>query len=51
MVDIWLAPLLAVLGLSLGGLFLLVRMMGGTGVRTDGKILCDRPGVDEDMPP
>jgi hypothetical protein len=51
MLHIWLIPALAVLILLLSGLYLLIRFKGGSGVRTEGKTMLDKPGEDQDLPP
>jgi flagellar biogenesis protein FliO len=45
----WLLPLLAILALLLLGFYLIVRFRGGSGVRTEGRTMVDKP--DEDEPP
>jgi hypothetical protein len=51
MLHVWLIPLLVIFLVVLAGFYLLIRSQGGTGVRTDGKTVVDKPGVEEDMPP
>ena len=52
MLHIWLIPALVVLLVILGGFYLLVVAHGGSGVRTDGKTVADRPaGDEEELPP
>jgi hypothetical protein len=50
MLDVWLIPALVVLGLVLGIFFLVIRSKGGSGVRTQGRTVVDKP-VEEDNPP
>lgn len=49
MLHWWLLPLLVALSLALVIFYVLVRFTGGTGVRTEGRTLVDKPG-DEDSP-
>jgi hypothetical protein len=43
MLHVWLIPALAVLVLAIWGFYLLIRNKGGSGVRTDGKTMVDKP--------
>jgi hypothetical protein len=49
MLDYWLIPALLVLMAVLWALYLLIKHKGGTGVRTDGRTLVDKP--DDENPP
>lgn len=51
MLHVWLIPVLVVFALILISFYLVVKLRGGTGVRTDGRTLMDRPEPEEDMPP
>jgi hypothetical protein len=52
MLHIWLIPALAIFALILFGLYLLVRAQGGSGARTTGRTVVDKPGPpEEDLPP
>lgn len=51
MLHVWLIPALVILALVLLGFYLLVKFRGGTGVRTEGRTLMDKPEPEEDMPP
>jgi hypothetical protein len=44
----WLIPALVILAVCLSAFYLIVRFTGGTGVRTEGRTLVDKPGEDED---
>jgi len=50
MLHFWLIPALIVLVLIVALLYLAVRAKGGSGVRTEGRIVHDRP-TEEDNPP
>ena len=50
MLHVWLLPLLAILALVLLGFYLIVRFRGGSGIRTEGRTVVDKPD-DEDQPP
>lgn len=43
MLHIWLIPALVLLFLVLVGFYLLIKFRGGSGVRTDGRTLLDKP--------
>jgi uncharacterized membrane-anchored protein YhcB (DUF1043 family) len=43
----WLIPALAILVAGIGVLYLAVRLTGGSGVRTDGRTVVDKPVDDE----
>ncbi len=49
MLHVWLIPLIAVVAVILAGFYLVVLLRGGTGVRTEGRTLVDKPD-DEDIP-
>lgn len=51
MLHVWLIPALVIVGLILLGFYLVVKLTGGTGVRTDGRALMDKPEAEHDMPP
>jgi hypothetical protein len=44
----WLIPALAILVVGIGVLYLAVKLTGGSGVRTDGRTVVDKPIEDED---
>lgn len=50
MLHVWLIPALAILILILVGFYLMLKFRGGTGVRTDGRAVVDKPD-DDDLPP
>ncbi len=51
MLHIWLIPVLVVLAVALCVFYLLMKYRGGTGVRTEGKTILDRPEDEQDLPP
>jgi len=51
MLHVWLIPALLVLAIVLVAFYLVVKIRGGSGVRTEGRTLMDRPEPEEDMPP
>ncbi len=51
MLHVWLIPVLAVLALILRGFYLAMKFSGGSGVRTEGKTVVDKPSHEEDLPP
>lgn len=51
MLHVWLIPALAIFLAVLCGFYVLIRAKGGTGVRTDGKTVVDKPVEEEDLPP
>lgn len=51
MLHVWLIPALVILGIILLVFYLVVKLKGGSGVRTDGRTLMDKPEPEEDMPP
>jgi hypothetical protein len=51
MLHLWLIPALIVLAAITLGFYLVIGRQGGTGARTEGKTLVDKPGHEEDLPP
>ncbi|HSU56660.1 MAG TPA: hypothetical protein VLT36_21550 [Candidatus Dormibacteraeota bacterium] len=51
MLHIWLIPALIVLAIVLGGFYLVIKGSGGSGVRTSGRTVVDKPFEDENPPP
>ena len=51
MLHVWLIPALVVLALIILSFYVVVKVSGGTGVRTEGRTLMDKPEPEEDMPP
>ncbi len=51
MLHVWLIPVLVVLALVLLGFYLVVKSSGGSGARTQGRTLMDKPEPEEDLPP
>ena len=49
MLHVWLIPALIILGLILVGFYLVVKFRGGSGVRSEGRTVVDKP--DEEEPP
>ena len=49
MLHVWLVPALILVFVVLLCFYLFIKLRGGTGVRTDGRTLVDRP--DEEGPP
>ncbi len=47
MLHWWLIPLLVIVGLVLWAFYLVVRNRGGTGVRTEGRTMVDKPDEDD----
>ena len=51
MLHVWLIPALIVFLLSVVGFYLVLKYRGGSGVRTAGRTVVDKPMEDEDPPP
>ena len=51
MLHIWLIPALIVVVVVLAVFYLLIKVTGGSGVRTSGKTVVDKPQDEENMPP
>jgi hypothetical protein len=51
MLHVWLIPALLVLTAVLAGFYLVIKIKGGTGVRSPGRTLVDKPEPEEDLPP
>ena len=51
MLHVWLIPALVLLAVVLCAFYLFIKYKGGTGVRTEGRTLLDKPGQEEDLPP
>ena len=49
MLHVWLIPALILFALVVLGFYLVVRIQGGSGVRTEGRTLLDKP--DDEIPP
>lgn len=49
MLHVWLVPAIGILVIALVVFYLVIRRYGGSGVRTDGRTLLDKP--DEEKPP
>ncbi len=50
MLDVWLIPALVVAFLALCGFYLFIKYKGGSGARTEGRTLVDKPD-EKDLPP
>ncbi len=51
MLHWWLLPALAVLVVVLWTFYLVLKSRGGSGVRTEGKTVLDKPTEEHDLPP
>ncbi len=51
MLHVWLIPAGAILLVSIVAFYLVLKAMGGSGVRTDGRTLLDNADAQEDAPP
>ena len=51
MLHVWLIPALMVAAAIVGAFYLLVKYKGGTGVRTEGRTVVDKPVEEENPPP
>jgi len=51
MLHIWLIPALIVLAAILAVFYLLITYVGGSGVRTHGRTVVDKPQDEENPPP
>jgi hypothetical protein len=51
MLHVWLIPARVVLFLILFAFYVLLKFKGGSGVRTEGRTLMDKPGEEHDLPP
>ena len=49
MLHWWLLPLLAVFVIALVIFYVIVRFTGGSGVRTEGRTLVDKPSEEDDV--
>ena len=50
MLHVWLVPAPVILFLGLCGFYLLIKFKGGTGVRTEGRTVVDKPEPEETPP-
>ena len=51
MLHVWLVPAAIILLVGIAAFYLVLKVAGGTGVRTHGRTLMDKPEVEEDSPP
>ena len=49
MLHVWLIPALIIVAIVLIGFYLVVKFRGGSGVRSDGQTVVDKP--DDEQPP
>jgi len=47
MLHVWLVPALIIAALVLIGFYVILKFAGGSGVRTEGRTLVDKPPEDE----
>ena len=48
MLHVWLIPALILVGVILVGFYVILKFVGGTGVRTEGRTLVDKPSEDDE---
>ena len=51
MLHIWLIPMLLILAAVLGIFYWLIKFKGGSGVRSQGRTVVDKPQDEENLPP
>jgi hypothetical protein len=51
MLDVWLIPVLVILAAAVIGIYVIIKARGGSGVRTEGRTMLDKPMPEEDLPP
>jgi hypothetical protein len=51
MLDVWLIPALIILAAAVIGIYFVVKTKGGSGIRTEGRTMLDKPMPQEDPPP
>ena len=51
MLHWWLIPALVILGLVIVVFYLTVKFTGGTGIRTEGRTVVDKPQEEDNPPP
>jgi hypothetical protein len=51
MLHVWLIPALVVLVVAVILFYLVLKAAGGSGARTDGRTVVDKPMQEEDLPP
>jgi hypothetical protein len=51
MLHVWLVPVLVILLAAIAAFYLVLKARGGSGVRTEGRTLMDKPEAEEDGPP
>ncbi len=50
MLDVWLIPALIILFLVVGAFYIFMKYKGGSGSRTEGRTLVDKPEEEENPP-
>ncbi len=51
MLHIWLIPALLILLVALAGFYLFIKYRGGSGERTGGVTIVDKPDEEDELPP
>ena len=51
MLDVWVIPAAIILLVGVAAFYIVLKVAGGTGVRTDGRTLVDKPEAEEESPP
>ena len=51
MLHVWLIPSLILLGALIFAFYLVLKYRGGSGVRSDGRTVVDKPMDEQDLPP
>lgn len=51
MLHVWLIPIVVILLVAVAAFYLALKARGGSGVRTEGRTLTDKPEAEADLPP
>jgi hypothetical protein len=51
MLHVWLIPAFVILLVGIAAFYLVLKAVGGSGVRSEGRTLMDKPEVEEESPP
>ena len=51
MLHIWLVPVLGLMAVAFAAFYLLIRVKGGDGIRTEGRTMHHKSLAEEDLPP
>ena len=51
MFHLWFVPVAVAAALVMLAFYLIIRFRGGSGVRTEGRTVVDKPTAEEDLPP